>query len=249
MEVSQNLALPWEILAAAALAVGLVIALFNRWMSWKVLAKVSTWPLCSPNWITFWSVIVFYIGFGFYLAGYLFMGFVIMVIGGAMDLLDGQMAKAMIKFGIPRSLLSIERGEWGDPFADKLRQLNVIAFMIIVGVFNPVLAVAVIAVDVFGTFVRKPFTKYKAFLPVKKHLRQSKASSIGKAKTLFQVFALIAAVPYHQKWVSPGYIPDVILGIALVLGVFSVISRIKISREVDQAVDEVHAVFDAESSN
>lgn len=236
-------ALPWEIKAAIGLGVGILIAIVMLFVPKRFLAKISTWPLCSPNWLTSWSVIIYAICLPVYLWGDVYIGFWLLVAGGVLDVLDGKQATAMKQYGVARSQESLERGEWWDPLADKLRQLSVIFIMTLYGVFNPVLVALVIGVDVFGTLVRKPFINREPFSGMRKHMRQSKASAVGKIKSLMQVFCIIAAVPYQQGWIEPGILPDVMLALAFVLGVLSVISRVKISREVDHVVDEAHAFF------
>jgi len=259
MERLCDILLHQERLTLYAIVLGLVILVAGKTIPYKILAKISNWPLCSPNWITFWGVIVFYISVVFYILHWLSMGFVyafiylplavlFFFVSEAMDWLDGRMAKAREKFAMPRSKISIDRGEWGDPAADKAKHLPAVAALVVVGVFTPYIAIPAILVDIIGTFVRKPFTqepftKFNVFTWIKNNLRQSKASRVGKVKSFFWVVAIIVAVPYHLGWLEPGYFPNVILGIALPLGVLSVISRIKISREVDRAVDDVHAVF------
>ncbi|MDF1496513.1 MAG: CDP-alcohol phosphatidyltransferase family protein [Patescibacteria group bacterium] len=246
-----------ERLALYALILGLVLLISAKILPLRLLARVSTLPCCSPNWITSWGVVIFYISVAFYVMYVLVVGFIsinlpfailFFFISEAMDWLDGRMAKAMKKFAIPRTEISVDRGEWGDPAADKAKHLPAVAAMMLVGVFTPYIAIPAILVDVIGTFVRKPFTqepfaKIGLFMWIKDNLRQSKASKVGKVKSFFWVVAIIVAVPYQLGWLAPGYLPDVILGIALPLGVLSVISRVKISREVDRAVDEVQAVF------
>jgi phosphatidylglycerophosphate synthase len=236
-------ALPWEIKAAIGLAGGLLLASALLMIPKRFLARISRVPCCSPNWITSWSVIVYVIGIPIYIWVDFYIGLWLLVIGGVLDVLDGKQAVAMKEHGVPRSLESQEIGEWWDPLADKLRQLSVIFLMMLYGVFNPVLVALVIGVDVFGTLVRRPFIIRKPFSLMRKHIRQSKASAVGKIKSLVQVFCIIAAAPYQQGWVKTGILPDAMLSLAFVLGVLSVISRVKISREVDQVVDEAHAFF------
>jgi len=257
MERLCDLLLHQERLTLYAIVVGLVILVAGKTVPHKILAKVSTWPYCSPNWITFWGVIIFYISLGFYLLNYyavmyftecLPLATLLYFISESMDFLDGRMSKSMQIHGIPRTEISIERGTWGDPLADKIRHLPAIACLMFASVFSLYIAVPVILVDVVGTFVRKPFTKkpftrYKVFQFIKEHLRQSKASNVGKIKSLFHGIAIAVAVFYHQAWIEPGSIPNILLGVALVFGVLSVISRARISREVDQVIDDVHAVF------
>lgn len=236
-------ALPWEIKAAIGLAGGLLLASALLMIPKRFLARISRVPFCSPNWITSWSVVVYVIGIPIFIWLDFYIGLWLLVIGGVLDVLDGKQAVAMKEHGVPRSLESQEIGEWWDPLADKLRQLSVIFIMALYGVFNPILVALVIGVDVFGTLVRKPFIKRKPFSRMQKHMRQSKASAVGKIKSLVQVFCIIVAAPYQQGWVESGILPDVLLMLALILGVLSVISRVKISREVDQVVDEAHSFF------
>ncbi len=236
-------ALPWELKATVGLSGGILIAIAMLFIPKRFLAKISVWPLCSPNWLTVWSVIIYVICLPIYLWCDIYIGFWLLVIGGVLDVLDGKQATAMKQYGIARSQESLERGEWLDPLADKLRQLSVIVVMTLYGVFNPVLVLLTIAVDIFGTLVRKPFINREPFSIMQKYIRQSKASAVGKIKSLMQVFCIIVAVPYQQDWIGLGILPDIMLSLTFVFGILSVISRIKISREIDHIVDEAHAFF------
>jgi phosphatidylglycerophosphate synthase len=236
-------ALPWEMKAAIGLAGGVIIGILMLMIPKRFLARISCLPCCSPNWLTSWSVVVYAIGLPIYIWVDFYIGLWLLVIGGVLDVLDGKQAVAMKEYNVSRSLASQEIGEWWDPLADKLRQLSVIFFMMLYGVFNPILVALVIGVDVFGTLVRRPFITRKPFSLMRNYMRQSKASAVGKIKSLVQVFCIIVAAPYQQGWVEIGVLPDAMLSLAFVLGVLSVISRVKISREVDQVVDEAHAFF------
>ncbi len=238
----------------AIVILGAGISFAHKWLPAIFLAKLGSLPFFSANWITSWSIVLWYPGFVLYLNGYFLQGLLLMVVAGAYDKLDGHVARAKKICGFPRSVASVQIGKWWDPLADKIRQLPVIAYMMAAGVFSPYIALPVILIDVAGTFVREPFTnapfnKYRVFQLIKNNLRQTEASRVGKAKSLFQILALIAAMPYHQGWLSPGVLPDIVLGIALPLGILSVITRIKIHRDVDKVVDDVHSVFVAEEQS
>lgn len=238
----------------AAVFLGVSISYSHKCLPAVYLAKLGNLPCFSANWITSWSIVIWYPGLALYLAGYVQQGLLLMVIAGAFDKLDGHVARAKKVCGYQRSVSSVQIGKWWDPLADKIRQLPVIAYMMLAGVFSPYIAIPVILVDVLGTFVREPFTnapfnKFWIFQLIKNNLRQTEASRVGKAKSLFQILALIAAMPYHQNWLSPGVLPDIVLGIALPLGILSVITRIKIHRDVDKVVDDVHSVFVAEEQS
>jgi phosphatidylglycerophosphate synthase len=243
MEAFIDPALPWALKSAIALAGAIVIALGMLAVPKKVLARISQWPLCSANWLTAWSIVCYFIGIPIYVYVDFYVGSWFLVVGGVLDVLDGKMAVAQEEFGVFRSEASKEFGEIFDPFADKVRQLTTIAVMCFRGAFMLPIVIMVILVDVFGTLIRKPFIRFWPFSHIKKHVRQSKASAVGKVKSLVQIFAIVFAAPYERGWVDPGIFPDVVLSIALVLGILSVISRIKISRDVDRVVDEAHSYF------
>ncbi len=244
--------LPWII---TAVALGVMISFADKLLPQIYLAKLGTVPYLSANWITSWSIFIWYAGFVIYALGFVMPALVIMVVAGAFDKLDGHVARAKESCGFPRSIESVKLGAWWDPLADKIRQLPLIGFMMCAGLFTPYVVIPVIAVDIMGTFVRRPFTderltkRFKFFAYIKDHLRQTKASRVGKAKSFFQVMALVVAMPYHQDWLSPGVLPDIVLGIALPLGILSVITRINIHRDVDKVVDDVHSVFVAEEQS
>jgi len=251
MERMFELFLHQERLLFLVIILGLVILVAAKTIPLKFLATVSTWPGCSPDWMTLWGVVIFYLAivssilrFSYFLpvAAFLFLA------SEAMDWLDGRIARAMMVYGVHRTDASVKRGAWVDPLADKARHLPAIACLMMVMLFSPYIAIPVILIDIAGTFVRapfteKPFTKYGAFRFIKSHLRQTQASLVGKIKSLLQAVAVAIGALYHYLQIEADIVPNLLLGIALTFGVLSVLSRIKISRDVDKAVDEVYGVF------
>ncbi len=229
--------LPWVLRADIALVIGLIQCVSILIIPKRTLAAWSTKPYLSPNWITFW-------GFAFYWAGAVLffchqhmVGFQLGVTGCILDVIDGKMAKAMTEAGIPRTAEDIAFGKRIDPLADKGRVLPTLVYMAWSHAIEVWLVIAIIGIDLLGTLMRHPFSLGGDYT------RGESATWIGKIKTLTQMFGLIAVLPVILRWTHDARIANTLFSIALVLGVLSVLSRIRLHPRIDEVVDHVGENF------
>jgi phosphatidylglycerophosphate synthase len=217
---------------------GLVLAAVIAAASRKrILVRVGRLPLCSPNWVTSWSLVLFWIGVVTYLSGSLLCGFLFLAIGSVLDHVDGKMAAALEKAGVPRSARDAHIGAWLDPLVDKLRLLPFIGILSLRGTIEPWIACAVISVDIVGTLMREPFNFGNG------RMRTSRATGIGKLKSIVQMLGCLVGMSYELGWAMMKNAPDIILAFALVLGILSILSRMRINATVDALVDNFGTFF------
>ena len=121
--------------------------------------------------------------------------------------------------------------DWGkifDPMGDKAKILALLAIFADRGWLAWWLLGIMLAPELLGTLVRRPFRLWED------KFQDSKATAIGKYKVLFQWIAIILCIPYDQHWLIEGHwaieaswLPDVFLTLAAVFSIFSCVSRLK----------------------
>lgn len=239
---------------------GLFVAIFMLWIvprfAWKRIAHL---PYCSPNWITLWSVPITWIGFVMYFWGNSYHGFLIVVIGLVLDRIDGKMAQLnepFVRMGMHAVTFqdhwrhfknelnhpgSTETGKWLDPLTDKLKTPPMILVMAYMGYLSIPLAIGIVLVAVFSTLMRPPFQ-----LIPDRWIAGKAATGFGKYKIIAEFMPMILVVPLHQGWEIqfPLWTLDALLGLALLLGILSVLSRFQYhNRTIKGVVDQVNQPF------
>lgn len=119
-------------------------------------------------------------------------------------------------------------GEALDPFADKLKSTFVLAYFgWWTNVLNPWLVALMIAPEVFGTLIRRPFKFLRNWL------YKSKATVIGKLKAITQWVVIVLCTPFDMGYCGAGIlchilqlIPNMILALSVLFAVFSVITKL-----------------------
>ncbi len=114
-----------------------------------------------------------------------------------------------------------------DPFADKLKSTAMLAYFgWWTDVLNPWLVALMIAPEVFGTLMRRPFTFLRDWI------YDSKASIVGKLKALTQWVVIALCLPFHMGYCAAGgwcelfmIVPNAILALSVLFAVLSVLSR------------------------
>ncbi len=137
-------------------------------------------------------------------------------------------------------------GEVIDPLADKGCFIPAFIHLAQAGLVNPWVAALMILSDLISTVFRRPFDR----LPVFRHLqrlvkndqtsgygkpkKEEKASAFGKTKVVWQFIVLLATLPASAGWLNPvemywsRSIASWTLGLGVLAGVFSTLSRLKI---------------------
>jgi phosphatidylglycerophosphate synthase len=239
--------LPWQLNAAIWIALGLIEVVLILTIPKRVLARVSQWPFLSPNWITFWRFPIFWFGTYIHFRVDPFGGYQIVVAACALDRVDGKMAVAMREHGIPRSLRDLKRGEWLDPFVDKVTLLPLMILLASKGAINLWLATTIAVADGIGTLLREPFRLgarlSKRLVSHIKLKKSTRASAAGKIKALLQAFSLVTCVPFELGWVRLVTVPNVLAGLALFFGLVSLLSRFSLGGGVDVTSESVDSLF------
>lgn len=123
-------------------------------------------------------------------------------------------------------------GEVIDPGADKLCFLPVYAYMAWLGNVQTVAMLAMIAVDLFGTILRRPFGTMPGLSRLQKLVGEEKASPWGKTKVAFQIATLLVDMPASAGWLTTEgqrhsyWLVTGLLWVSVVTGVLSVLSRL-----------------------
>jgi len=258
--------LPWELKLCIVLGCGLIVAILVLATPKRLLAWLGKNTPVTPNWLTLVRLPIFWAGVCTHLYQSPFWGFVVVVFAAALDRTDGKMAASFKEFDVIRSRKDIAIGEWLDPLIDKLTLLPLIAIMAHLKIVNFWLVAAIMIVDIFGTLMRKAVVTWfkKTIEPklnghlhdvlaaagssINGRMRKSKASAAGKIKALLQTFGLVACFPYELGWLRGHVVPNAIFVAALIFGVLSVLTRVKIHEEVDKVVDSTNAIFSHEES-
>jgi phosphatidylglycerophosphate synthase len=230
--------LPGEITMALYLAIGLVVVLPFLVIPRKVLARMGTLPLLSPNWLSIWRLPITWIGYGLYFKVSPLAGFCVVVFSFIMDRLDGKVAAALDELNDPRYPGKTETGKWLDPLIDKLTVPPLFVIFWYLDILNGPLTCFMLAGEIAGTLIRPPFNLFR------NHTRTSAASGIGKIKIVLQYACLLLCLPLHMRWMAySAWWPNVVLGLCGIAGVLSVASRLKLGKHAEKAVDNVTANF------
>jgi len=100
--------------------------------------------------------------------------------------------------------------------------------------------------EVIGTLIRPPFIKLRVwpFRKIRRRIRKSAATGVGKVKMVAQCATLLLTVPYVLGWwtTSSDWLDYVVWGI-VILSAASVASRLRLHKDVDESVDSFTGVF------
>ncbi len=183
-----------------------IIALGNcklaaKQVAWVINRLPRAWvedfgpPLIfSANMIGLWRLLIFYVGYGlFYTANptVQYIGYDLLVLGLAMDRLDGRIAQLCGQ--------QTRFGEWWDPLLDKLTLTILVIDMGIRSGVEPwslkLLAISVMAAgELAGILVRPPFNCWVRW---RKTVR---ATGIGKMKFLAMAVYTLVVLPRVKGW-------------------------------------------------
>lgn len=229
----------WMLVCSCWLLSGLVLVVILRFFPIRALVFVSRRFLWfSPNFISVVRLPFVYLGYILYFCHYPLWGFRLVVFGMMLDYMDGKLASALDKLNDPAIPGTTAIGKWLDPLIDKLSFIPILFIFAYKGLLVWWLAVAIIMFDIVGTFMRPPFNF------IKQHVRTSQATGFGKMKSLSQWITVVVCIPYDRMWVeSLLWIPQIPLTIATLLGALSVVSRLRINRDVDDVTNRVTSIF------
>lgn len=119
-------------------------------------------------------------------------------------------------------------GKVFDPFADKVKALSMLAyFSFWADVLDPWLVAVIIAPEVFGTLLRRPFRLLGKFST------HDSASWVGKTKATLQWGSIVCCVVVelsHTVKTNWSFIPNLILGLTILFAVGSVLSRLNLKK-------------------
>lgn len=237
--------LPWELKAFIYLCAGLLVAVLTLAIPKRWLVKIGQLPFLSPNWISIWHFVFFWIGVDVLFTVNASIGYLIIVFACCLDVIDGKMATAMAEAGIVRSKFDLWIGTWIDPLFDKGTLDPLIGIVSFLGFIHPVAALFIIFFDVIGTFLRDPFNAWERLRrwiydqeplpwnPYQAHLElkraagpsETKANPIGKIKSLLQSLGLVLCGPYLLHWIEPDSYATYWFSVTAAFGFMSVTSR------------------------
>lgn len=258
MESFLNSELPWQLKMLALLSAGLLQAVLLLAIPNRMLVRIGQIRGLSPNCISIWRVLIFWIGLYIYFKYSFFWGFTLVVLGCILDVIDGRMAKAYEKLGVFRSESDKALGKIIDPSSDKLTSPPALLLIALLSHLSIWISAAIVAVDAFGTIIRHmddvgvwlvklgPGYRKAGDRLIMTHARVTrhvKATSVGKIKALMQCFCLIASIPYQQGWVNDTDLINTMWIFTLALGFLSVFSRLYIHKTLDSFVDWITDKF------
>lgn len=239
---------------------GMVIGLPLLAIPQKTLIKIGKTPYLSPNWLTLWRMPISWLGYMLYFLGYYYLGFSITVFAFILDRFDGKVAAANDlgnkkdpnhqaptgKFWEDLNYSgSTPTGKWLDPFGDKISVPIPMIIFSITGFLQWYLVVAMLAFEVVGTLIRKPFLPLKPFNRLTPYIRAEGASWAGKIKVVAQYVAIFLGMTIHQKWVEvDSRITFSTLAIVNLMAVISIATRLKTNTQFDKANEEASSAFD-----
>ncbi len=130
-------------------------------------------------------------------------------------------SKWWIEFNFPGTT---DLGKVFDPFADKLKALSILVYFgFWTDILNSWLVIIIVAPEVFGTLLRRPFR----FL--QKYVKQSKASWVGKTKAMLQWVTIICCITVDLGLENKEYwaiLPNFILSLTIIFAIYSILSRL-----------------------
>lgn len=224
-------------------AAGFTLSFFLLFIPTPWLTAMGKWqvkgwrPFC-PNMLSIGHVPLIWAGFAVYKTVSPFWGFMTVIFGAILDRMDGKVAAAL---GVrcppetPFQQLNFPGftpvGEWLDPAADKAAVIPLLVLLTWWKVLYWPPVVILLAAEGLGTLIRLP--SFKTWT------RKSSATALGKIKATLQWVVLIVYLPYDQGWVGAEhvYFINILMGVTTLFAVLSILSRLKISREVGEAVD------------
>lgn len=108
-----------------------------------------------------------------------------------------------------------------DPHWDKLKIIPTLILFAAKSFLSPWLVGAIIVPEIIGTLMRRPWPL------LGKYAHGTRATPIGKHKVHVQWACVVSCIPFHQGWVSMswGWIPNLLLIVAIIMAVASVRSR------------------------
>ena len=237
---------PWgvKMLVYGGTVLLLYFALYAIPLSW--LQRFGKWPGCSANWVTLYRLPITWVGIAVYLTYKGYWGFTITVFGYLLDFMDGRIAKAQQLLKDPKFPGVTEKGKVLDPAIDKGCVVPHSILLALTGLFSVVPCLVMAVIELTGTLIRPPFIKLKWrwLRPIKRRIRRSDATGVGKVKMVVQCTTLIGTVPYTLGWWSSGtqWMTWVIWGI-VILAAASVASRLRFHKLVDEGVDSFTLPF------
>jgi len=233
-------------------ASGFGVAIGLLFIPKRILKTLGEWeavrgfrPFC-PNWLSIAHIWVAWLGFLLYFKWDAYFGLLVVVAGAMMDRMDGKMATALNREA-PEGLSKWEQfnfpgktrmGVWLDPFVDKVTVIPIFVLLTIWGPLWGSLTVLLIASEVAGTAIRLPF--------LRRWTRRSGSTAVGKIKHTLQWVVFISFMPYERGWVPPDWgasAMNILMSVMTAFAVLSVLSRLKLRRELDEAADAATDLF------
>jgi len=243
--------LPGEVRMALFLLSGVVISLAMLAIPKKGLRTIGKTPGLSPNWVTFWRLPILWLGVALYLT-IPFAGFCVCAFALMLDRMDGKIAAALDELKDPRFPGKTTLGGWLDPFIDKLTFPPFLCIFWGKGLLVTGLMIPVLVLEIGSTLIRPPImpdedgkpylfsTESRIAIFLKNKIKKTNSSGPGKIKVMSQWLCLLAVLPLDQGWMDYSIlIPNVLLGISVLSGIFSILTRFRVHRSVDDVVDSV----------
>lgn len=240
--------LGWELAAAIYLGIGLLETLSLILIPKKWLAQASQRsPLMTANAQTVWRVPVVWTGWILmFCTDQQFLGFILAVMGLAMDRVDGKTAKAMLELQDPKVPHNEDIGKVIDPLADKLTFLPPFFVFAIQGIVPWWLVVPLVTLEILSTLMRRPFNLLITYQKTEKE-KKDQATGVGKLKVLFQFITLLACGPLTLGWTTYSlWIPGVLTVITLMFGMLSILSRMSLRGKTKEVNNQLTDAFSHE---
>jgi phosphatidylglycerophosphate synthase len=202
----------------------------------KRLRWLGARPFLSPNWISAHRIWIAYLGYLVYFFFSFSLGMLFIAFGYALDALDGMVARAMGDLNPDKKGI----GKWWDPLADKKAVLPCVIMMWYRGHLHGLDTSVLLAAEVVGTILRKPFIEGQRWQ------RGTAARNVGKVKFLALMLCLLACLPFDQHWIAgESVFPNWFLRLSCLAAVLSPLSRLKIHPRFDAAMDGINRVLDS----
>ncbi len=131
-------------------------------------------------------------------------------------------------------LMLTHMGEWLDPLIDKINYHPLLVWAAFKGYLSITLVVLMLVFDFISTIIREPFLSLRWFKILQPYVKEAKASAFGKTKVVWQICTVLSIIPVTSDWLTKKeaeysfYISSFFLGLGVVSGILSVISRLSL---------------------
>jgi len=213
----------------------------------------GNWRPISPSWITFYGILITFIGVCMYLAGLRTEAALLVVMAFGIDRLDGTAAmlnreKENDRMSFLEALNHPGSTQWGaffDPAADKIKIISII----LISSFNLwyelsieamiwwLIVTILISTEIGGTIIRiKKMNNDENHNDVKiekkkKGIKVLSANGIGKIKVFMQSMYIVTLFFFLESWISAMWPLWILLSISTVLSALSFATKLEHKQE------------------